>query len=126
MRERCAAAPLRPADDRKEPMAHRAQPGSLLTRCEGDIGLGPLARPMIVVAIEGRRSQPVPPGEVERILDAQSALLRTVDQKQAAKRPEGLTAETLLGLLVDNDDTLAGVGDFAGGDKARQSRAHDD
>src|SRR5205807_1872925 len=30
MRERAAATPLRPADDRKEPVAHRAQPRSLL------------------------------------------------------------------------------------------------
>ena len=107
-------------------MAHGAQPRSLLARREADIGFRPAARPVILVAVEARRTEPVLPGEVERILDAQPALLGAVDEKQAAERPEGLAAEALLGLLVEHDDAPAGVGDFAGGGEARQTRANDD
>ena len=81
---------------------------------------------MIFVAIEARRAEPVLPGEIEGILDAQSPLLGTVDQEQSAERPESLAAKALFGLLVEQNDAFAGVGDFASGGEARESRANDD
>ena len=48
------------------------------------------------------------------------------DQKQPAKRPEGLAAEALFALLVDHDDAFAGIGDFGRGDQPGQSAADHD
>src|SRR5258706_446499 len=51
VRRGAAAAALGPADDREDPVAHRPEPGSLLAGGEGDVGLRPASRPMIVVAV---------------------------------------------------------------------------
>lgn len=42
---------------------------------------------------------------------------------ESAERPESLAAEALFALLVDHDDTLAGIGDFASRDQARGTSA---
>ena len=67
---------------------------------------------MIFGPVEGGRAQPVLPGEIGRVPDAHQPLLGTVDEKQAAERPEGLAAEILLALLVDDDDHEAAIGRF--------------
>src|SRR6185503_21258748 len=53
------AAALRPADDRENLEALLAQPGALLPRREVHIGLGPAARPVILIAVEAGRAEPV-------------------------------------------------------------------
>ncbi len=47
-------------------------------------------------------------------------------KNQPAERPEGLAAERLLGLLVEQDDLAAGVGELGGGDQAGEPAADDD
>ena len=106
------AAAFRPADHRKYPVAHRAQPSALFTSSERDIGFRPALRPEILVAVEAGRSHPVLQREIVAVLDAESALLGRINQKQSAERPERLAAEALLAFLIDDDDPLAGVGDF--------------
>ena len=49
-----------------------------------------------------------------------------IDQKQPAKRPEGLAAQVLFALLIDHDDAFAGVGNFGCGDEAREAPADHD
>ncbi len=120
------AAALGPADHGEDAMAHRAQPAAFFARREGDIGFSPASRPKVLVAVETRRPHPVLQRQVKTVPDAEPALFGAVDQKQSAERPEGLAAKALFALLVDHDDALAGVGDFGGGDEARQPRADHD
>ena len=50
-----------------------------------------------------------------------------IDQKQSAERPERLAAQALLAFLIDDDDSLAGVGDFGRCNEAGQTGSdHDD
>ena len=112
-----AVAALRPADDREEPVALLVQPGALLAGGEVEVGLGPAARPEVLVAVELRRAHPVLRRELEAVLDAHPALLGAVDEEEAAEAPEGLAAERLLALLVDEHDPLAAVGELGGGDE---------
>src|SRR6266571_1997810 len=69
-------AALGPADHGEDAMAHRAQPVALFARRERDIGLGPLAWPKILVAVEAGGAEPVLHRELEGVLDAEPALLR--------------------------------------------------
>src|SRR5690606_4654939 len=69
------AAPLGPADDREERDALLAQPGALLARREGEVGLGPLARPIVLRAVELGAAHPVLAGQFVRVADAHPALL---------------------------------------------------
>ncbi|MHC2709056.1 hypothetical protein ACVIQS_001917 [Bradyrhizobium diazoefficiens] len=62
-------------------MSHRAQPVALLAGREGHIGLGPFARPVILVAVEAGGSEPVLHREIEGILDTEPALLGRIDQE---------------------------------------------
>ena len=48
------------------------------------------------------------------------------DQKQPAKRPEGLAAQALFALLVDHDDPFAGIGGLGGGHQSGQPAADHD
>jgi hypothetical protein len=98
------------------------QPGPLLPRREVDVGLGPATRPdvLVVEPVEAGAAQPVLPGELAGVLDPQSALLRRVDEEQPAEGPVRLTAEVLLGLLVDEDHPPTGVDQFATGDEPGQ------
>ena len=60
------AAALGPADDREPAQAPGVQPGALLARGEVDVGLGPLARPEVLLAVEAGRAQPVLQRELVR------------------------------------------------------------
>jgi hypothetical protein len=120
-------AALGPADDREQPVAHLTQPGPLLAGSEIDVGLGPPARPLVLVPVETSRPEPVLPGQLDGVLDPQSALFRAVDQEQAAEGPERLAAETLLALLLQEQDLAAGVGEFGGGGESGEAGSdHDD
>src|SRR5215470_14546037 len=81
------AAALGPADDGKPAHASGSQPGALLAGCEADVGCRPLARPMILLAVEAGRSQPVLQREVVGIANAHAPLFGAVDKEQPAERP---------------------------------------
>ena len=104
------AAALGPLHQREEPEALRVQPGSLLTRREVDVRLGPLPGPEVLVAVEAGRAHPVLQGQLVRVAHPQPSLLRAVDEEQAAEGPERLAAQRGRGLLVDHDHPAAGVG----------------
>src|SRR5262245_9317999 len=53
------AAALGPADDGKPAHTFGSQPGALFASREADVGLGPLAWPKILLAVEAGRPQPV-------------------------------------------------------------------
>ena len=124
--DRVVAAALRPADDGKEFEPALDEPGSFLARREVDVGLRPFARPMILRAIESRCPHPVGEREGVTVTDAEPALLRRIDEEQAAERPERLTAERGLRLLVEDERPLARRRDFDSGDEPRKSAADDD
>src|SRR5215831_18166631 len=111
------APALGPGNDGKPTQAAGSQPGALLTSREPDIGLGPLAGPKILLAVETGRPQPVLQREVIGIANAHAPLLGAVDEEEATEGPEGLTAEGLLTLLIEHDDTLAGLDQLANGDE---------
>ena len=102
------------------------QPGALLAGSEADVGLGPLARPVILLAVEAGGAHPVLQGEIVAVADAQAPLLGRIDEHQAAERPERLAAERLLRLLVEQDHALAGVDQLAGRNQPRQAAADHD
>ena len=78
------------------------------------------------MAVERRRSHPIVERERLRVADAQAPLLGRIDEENAAERPERLTAERLLGLLIENDDPLARFRQFRCRDQAGQTGPHDD
>ena len=120
------SAALGPADDRKNLQALLAQPGALLAGREIHIGLGPAARPVILLAVEAGRAEPVLQRKIARVADAHAALLGRVDEEQSAERPERLAAERSLRLLIENDDAPARVGELGGRDKTREACADHD
>ena len=117
------SAALGPADDRENLQALRAQPGALLARREIDVGLGPAARPVILVAVEAGRAEPVLQREVAAVAHAHAALLGGVDEEQSAERPERLAAERAFRLLIENDDLAARVGELGRRDQTRKPGA---
>ena len=119
-------AALRPSHDRKPAHSLLIEPRPRLSGGKSHVGLGPLARPVILVAVEARRPHPVGEGQLVRVLDAQPALFGRVHQKQPAQRPERLAAQALLGLLVHDDHPLARVGQLGRGDQPGQAASHDD
>ncbi len=60
------------------------------------------------------------------VLDPHPALLRRVDQEQSTQAPEGLAAEALLALLVEQQDPAPGVGHLGGGGQAGEAGSYDD
>jgi glycosyltransferase involved in cell wall biosynthesis len=68
------------------------------------------------------------PGCIARFQDlhAQPALFGSIDKKQAAERPERLTAQGLRRLLVNDDHALSSVGQLGRGDQTGQAAPHDD
>src|SRR5215467_9699944 len=102
----CIAAALGPANDGKPAHTFGSQPGALLASREADVGLGPLAGPKILLAVETGRPQPVLQRQVIGIANAHAPLLGAVDEEEATEGPEGLTAEGLLTLLIEHDDAL--------------------
>ena len=124
---RVVAAALGPADHRERCDApSRAARRASRRRRSATIGLGPAPRPVIVVAVEAGRAEPVLQREIVAVADAEPALLRRVDEEQAAERPERLAAEILLAFLIEHDHALAGIGDLGGGDQPGEAAADHD
>ncbi len=98
------AATLGPADNGKPAHTHAVQPFPLLTGSKIEIGLRPATRPVIFRAIKTGRTEPVLPRKVETVSHAHPTLFWAIDEKQAAKRPEGLSAQVLLTLLINHAD----------------------
>ena len=120
------AAAFGPADDRPPAHAHPVQPGAHLAGGEIDESLGDLAGPKILGTVELRRAQPVLPGKISAVPDAEATLLRRVDHEQAAERPPSLAAEEIAALLLQDDDALARIGEFGRGNEAGKPGADDD
>src|SRR3954471_18317764 len=120
------SATLGPADDGKDAVPHLVQPGALLAAGEVDVRLGPLARPVVLVAIEACGAQPVLPCQLVAVLDPQPALLRGVDEEQPTEAPERLPAEGLLAFLVEQEDSASRIGEFGGCDQSGESGSDDD
>ena len=121
------AAAFGPADHRENTVAHRPQPVSFLACGESQIRLRPAPRPEVFVAVEACRAHPVLMRQLVTVLDSKPALLRRIDQKQPAERPERLAAKILFALLIDHHDAPAGCRELGRGDKAGEPGAdHDD
>jgi hypothetical protein len=120
------AAALGPAHQRKDLQAPVAQPAAFLSGREIDVGMRPLAWPVVLFTIKRRRPQPVLQRKFVAVANAQAALLRAVDEKQAAERPEGLPTQVGAVLLVHDQHPQAAIHQFAGGDQARQARSDND
>src|SRR5688572_16049637 len=101
---RAEAAALRPADDGKPAHPERVQPGALLSSGELQVCLCPAPRPVIFLAVEPRGDHPVAQRQLVRVVNAETPLFGRVDEEQSTERPECLTAEALLSLLVEADD----------------------
>ena len=123
---RYGAPSLRPADDREEVHSLRAQPRPFLAGGEGDIGLGPFARPVVFGPIESGRDHPVLFRPLLRVANPKPALLRGVDEKEAAERPEGLPAQPRCGLLFEQDHAAARLRELRRGDQSGEAGADDD
>src|SRR5689334_12880501 len=126
MAHRVIATAFGPADYGKNTVTHGAQPFALLSGRKSDISFCPLTRPVVVLAVEARGAHPVLQSQIVGILDAEPALFRRIDQEQSAERPEGLAAQALFAFLVEQDDALAGIGDFGRGHQPRQPAADHD
>jgi hypothetical protein len=111
------AAAFGPADDRGQTQPQVTQVLALLAGRELKVGLGPSPRPVVLVAVESRRGGPVVLRELERIVDAQSALLGGVDEEESAEGPERLPAEVGPVLLVEDEHALAVLSEFVSGDE---------
>ncbi len=120
------SAALGPPDDGEEADALGVQPGALLAGGEVDVGLGPAARPGVLVPVETGRALPVLPGQFVGVAHPHPALLGRVDQEEAAEGPVRLAAEGGRRLLVEQDDLPSGVRQFRGGDQAGQAGSDDD
>jgi hypothetical protein len=81
---------------------------------------------MVLGPVEGRRAQPILQREFVTVPDAQAALLGTVDEEQAAERPERLPAEIGTVLLVEDQHSQAALDQFAGGYQARKTSSDND
>ncbi|MND45601.1 hypothetical protein D3C80_364640 [compost metagenome] len=129
--EGLAVAALRPSDHGGQADPVLFQPGPLLAGGERDIGAGPLDRPFVlgqrpVQTVPAGAAPPVAPGQIEVVAHAQLSLLRRVDQKQAAERPEGLAAEVGRVFLIHQGHALSSLHQLIGGDQTGQSSAHHD
>ena len=120
------AAALGPARVGDPAHALAVQPRALLAGAEAHVGLGPLARPLVLGPVEGRGAHPVLQRQLVGVLDAHPALLGAVDEHQPAQRPERLAAQVRLGLLVEQEHLLAGVGQLGGGHQPGQAAADHD
>jgi hypothetical protein len=105
-----AAASFCPSNQREEAVSHLPQPASLLLYGKVQIGLGPTFRPMIFVAVEFRSTKPILQSKLTVVADAQTALLRAVDEKKTTERPKCLSAQMMTGLLVEHKHPLPRIG----------------
>ena len=111
-------ATLGPTDCRHHTQAQIVQIRTLFAGGEVHVGLGPLPRPVVLtVTIESGGTEPVLPGQFDRILDAESALLGGIDEEQTTQRPESLPTQVLFVLLFQHGHTLAGLHQFMGCDQ---------
>ena len=115
-----------PADDRGQAQPQITQVAALLPSGELEIGLGPLPRPLVLRAIESRRGGPVASCQLEGVMDAEAALLGGVDEEESAEGPERLPAEVGPVLLIEDEDSSAGLGELVGGDESGQAGSDDD
>ncbi len=61
------------------------------------------------------------------VSDAETALLRAVDEKEAAERPECLSPEMVTGLLVEHNYSLPRIGNLDGRNESSEpSSDYDD
>ena len=104
----------------------RVQPWPHLAGGKIDKGFGDLARPEILRPVELRRAHPVLQRKLAAVADAHAPLLGAVDEEQPAERPEGLAAERVLALLLQDDHPLAGIGEFGCRDQSGKAAADDD
>ena len=81
---------------------------------------------LVLGSIELGAAEPIRPGKLERVVDPRPALLRRVDEEQAAERPERLPAERSLRLLVEQQHALARGDQLSRGDQPREATANDD
>src|SRR5437660_11764053 len=63
------------------------------------------AWPVILLAVAARTAVPILQGQRQGVVDAESPLLRRVDEEEPAERPERLPAEGGFRLLVEQDHT---------------------
>lgn len=120
------AAALRPARIRQHPNAHPVQPVALLVRRKLHVGPGPAPRPLVLGTIERSAPQPVLPGKLERVTDPDAPLLGRIDQEQSTQRPERLTSDRSLGLLVDQQHPPSGVHELHRGGQSGETRSDND
>ena len=123
---RGVSAALGPPDDGKESNTLGTQPCALLAGREGEVCLGPLFAPEVLVTIELGAGEPVLSGEFLAVVHPHEPLFGGVDEEQPAERPPGLPAQVGLGLLLEHDDALASGDQLGGGDQAGKSRPDDD
>ena len=107
IRERPAA--FRPADNREPAQAHLVQPWAHLSGGKLHIGLGPFAGPAVLIPVKLRAAHPVAQRQILTVANAHAALFRRVDHEQAAEAPERLSAQEMLGFLIDDDHGLAAI-----------------
>ena len=81
---------------------------------------------MIFGSVEARRVHPVAKRELARIAYPEPTLFRRVDEEETAERPEGLSADVLLALLIEQQHGAAGVGGLRGGYEAGEPGTNDD
>jgi hypothetical protein len=116
-----SAAAFGPTDIRHQTKPQVVQVLTLVAGRELDVRLGPLARPVIfALTVESGSAHPVLHCQLERVLDAESALLGAVHEEESAERPECLRAEVGCVLLFHDKDFAAGACQFVGGDQSRQ------
>src|SRR5690606_10362153 len=121
------SAAFGPVDHREDLQPALLEPGVLLPRGELDIGLGPAPRPAVLdLAVEAGGPHPVLQGEFVGILDPESSLFGTVDEEQPTERPEGLPANVVRVLLIDQQNLATGVDQFTDRHEPRESRPHHD
>ena len=81
---------------------------------------------MVLGPVKARRPQPVLQGEFVAVSDAKAALLRAVDEEQAAERPERLPTQIGAVLLIDDQHPQPAIHQLAGRHQARQAGPDDD
>src|SRR6266567_652855 len=120
------AAALSPLHHGEDANALLMQPGIFLARGEIDIGFRPATRPQIFFPVKSSAAQPILPGQFMRIMNAQSPLLRRVDQEQPPKGPERLPTKRCLWLLIQHYYASSRVNQLRGSHQARQASANND
>ena len=101
------------------------QPRAHLTSCEFNICFSPSLGPRVILPIKLRTAHPITKSKIVTVFDAHSALFWCVDHEQPAQAPERLTAQKMLGLLIDDDYLFAPVPQFCCGCQTGQAATDD-